>query len=77
MAKAKAKAGSIDYEILCGTTIDGELRRKGETIAMTPDDAAGLLALGKIQTAAIMEARRKRLADRAATYRRRDMNPEQ
>lgn len=77
MAKPKAKAGSIDYEILCGTVIDGELRRKGEQIAMTADDASGLVALGKIKESSLMDTRRKRLADRAREYRRRDMNPEE
>lgn len=72
-----AKAKSIDYEILCGTVIDGDLRRKGETIAMTAAEAKGLVTLGKIQTAEIMEARRKRLGDRSREYRRRDMNPEE
>lgn len=72
-----AKAKSIDYEILCGTVIAGQLRRQGEVIAMTEGEASGLLAIGKIKTHALMETRRKRLADRAATYRRRDMNPEE
>lgn len=77
MAKAKAKTGSIDYEIQAGTVIDGELRRKGETIAMDPAEASGLLALGKIKPAALMVERRKRLADRDRHYRRRDMNAEE
>lgn len=72
-----AKAKSIDYEILCGTVIDGTLRRKGEMIAMTAADASGLVTLGKIKESSLMDTRRKRLADRAREYRRRDMNPEE
>lgn len=74
MAKSKAKAATGDYTVLRGTVIDGELRRKGDRVTMTPEDASGLVTLGKIRETDRVEA--MRIREQTNRYRRRDMNPE-
>lgn len=61
MAK-KPKDETQEFEIVIGTTIDGELKHKGARVQLDPKAAADLLALRRI---------------RPAGYDRRDMNPKE
>lgn len=63
MAKKKSSDDAkADFEIVVGTVVGGELKRKGDTVSLGPKESADLLALGRI---------------RRPGYSRRDMRAEE
>lgn len=73
MAKKAKGEPKDEYEVLVGTVIDGELRRKGDVVQLGQGDARDLLAIKRIAERSTMDARRGRIAGRGPVYRRRDM----